>query len=208
MPWAEAGGITCSPRQLAHPPAPPPPRRGLGGKSPNKLVKPRNCAEIIIMDTAQDGEFRVPRYTGTKGALKSTIFGFVLVITNWHWSKSVKTPNSSTEIHISGAGLWILVCAILLLYFVPRTYKMLRRLLDTGARVPRRASLVSWEPLLMLLPLFIFLSGSVTTSAGNVTTTITSGYGSDASAPLAIIAAILILVFQVHTRLVDYCRPG
>jgi hypothetical protein len=60
----------------------------------------------------------------------------------------------------------------------------------------------------MLLPLFISLNSSNTWIVNSATTTVSHGYGSDASALLALLASILILVFQIHSRLAEYCRPS
>ncbi len=134
---------------------------------------------------------------------KASIIATVLVASNWHWSSSTKTPNSSTWIHLDGATIATAVCSIALVVSLVRLKRILRAVLDKPVRIPKSRRLFSWDPVLILFLLLCFSFNRVetTTPAADTVTTISRGYGCEASVPLFFIAAAMLLTFQAHREL-------
>jgi len=133
-----------------------------------------------------------------------TLFPAILLVINWDWSRSVHRPNTSSVAHIDGASFGILFCIIALPILSIRLVRLIRTLLDEQIRVPRNTQLFSWHlclPLLFLLFQFSYTSSAV---EGDTVTTITRGYGSDASLLLLVLASLLIILFQIYDSLKTY----
>ncbi|MDD5348886.1 MAG: hypothetical protein PHQ12_01625 [Chthoniobacteraceae bacterium] len=139
---------------------------------------------------------------------KCILFALLLVAANWHWSwttlRAIEGAKITTTVNIDGASIALLACLGIFLVLSVRLCRLIRLLLDRQIRVPREAKFVSWEPVPFLVPLFFHLSGSYVTSSGEFTTTVTSGYGSDAGLSLFVFAAILFAVYQFGAGLQQY----
>jgi hypothetical protein len=138
--------------------------------------------------------------------LISTLFGFVLVATNWYWSRSVILPNNSTTtVTLDVAGIASLFCSIALLILTVRLVRLLRWLLDHRIRVAWHEKLYSWQPCIALLPLLFRASYGISTpDSSNHMTSITRGYGSDNSMILLVLASGLIILFQAYYKLKNF----
>jgi hypothetical protein len=137
---------------------------------------------------------------------KCIIFAVALVATNWHWSRTIQQPNTSTIIDFHGAHIGILVCAVALVAWLVRLYRLVRALLDQRVRVPQDLKFLSWLPNLFLLPLLFSVSSTFTTTISDKETMIISrGYGSGgASFALFVLAALLIGCYQMFYGLISY----
>jgi len=89
-----------------------------------------------------------------------------------------------------------------------RLVRLLRAILDEQVRVPREIKLINWMPLILILPLFAKLYYSTWYSADDMVTTNTCGYGSEHSTLLAVLAGILIIVFQAFMNLNTFRQYG
>ncbi|XHR27933.1 MAG: hypothetical protein ACFUZC_18635 [Chthoniobacteraceae bacterium] len=143
--------------------------------------------------------------------IKSTLFAAFLVVTNWHWTRTVvhNHNHSSTTVNLAGAGIGVVICIVGLIVYSRRLYRLLRDLLDRGTRVPAKVKFVSAGPMFILFLLFLLPSYSRTSSipAGEITTTTTFGYGSGASGFLIILAVLLLTVYQFYRGLKEYAEP-
>lgn len=139
------------------------------------------------------------------------LFAVALVALNWHLSRTIQRPNTSTTWNVDGAGICLIVCVILLIPLAIRLYRLLRSLLDHQVRIPRDAKLVWWSDLICLLPLlarfsYAYSESASTPDGGFITTKRDYGYGSDLAEPLMAVAAVLILGYQAYSVLREYSR--
>jgi formate hydrogenlyase subunit 4 len=134
----------------------------------------------------------------------SALFAIVLIASNWSWSHTVKDSNITTTLNFDLPGIAAIFCAGALIYFGFRLIRLLRAILDEQVRVPRDLKLVAWMPLILILPLFAKLYYSTWYSTDDIVTTNTCGYGSDHSTLLAVLAAVLIIVFQAFMNLNNF----
>lgn len=132
----------------------------------------------------------------------------MLIASNWSWSHTVKQSDITTTVTIDLPGIAAIFCAGALIYFGFRLVRLLRAILDEQVRVPREIKLINWMPLILILPLFAKLYYSTWYSADDMVTTNTCGYGSEHSTLLAVLAGILIIVFQAFMNLNTFRQYG
>lgn len=140
---------------------------------------------------------------------RAAIFAVAVVATNWHWQRKVERTTesrpggavltSSTTTTIDGAGLWTMVCVVVLVTIGRRLYKDIRLLLDQSVRIPRQVKMIDLWPIAFLTPLLYSMSYGMKVTDDNVVTTITSGYGStNWSIVLFVLASFVIVVYQAR----------
>lgn len=139
---------------------------------------------------------------------KASMIALVLLVTNWHWSRTIQRPNITSSIHADGPTVTFLLCSIALVILLLGLYRLLRALLDGPVRISRAVRLASWRPVLLLVPLLFNFSSSHTTTTADTTTIVSLGYGCEASTPLFVVSAAMLIVFQSVSELLRIYRDG
>jgi hypothetical protein len=137
-----------------------------------------------------------------KAPILSAAFAAFVVAANWHSTTIYERTHGTTRTSFDGAGLVVICCLVALLFFSHSIYRSFRLCLERGIRIPLSVQLIRFWPCLLLTPLLLRYSVSITApNSAGVIVTHDWGFGSDFSVYALVLAAITIAAFQLRLGL-------
>ncbi len=125
-------------------------------------------------------------------------FSLALIATNWFSSKSYDRTEGLTEQSVNPAMFGVIFSVAAVWFLGKHAYQSFRDLLASGIKIEKGKRLVSFWPILYLLPLLIH-NHRISTILLQDGTTVTHsyGYGTEYGRTLFLLGALVIILFQL-----------